>query len=135
MVPTSTQTEAPSLSEAFRRLTDGIQRLIRDHLALVRSEMKQDLKAAGRDVALALLGLPSLFLGYAFLMVAAAFLLARSLGEPAAFAIVGAVNLLAGGLLAFIFGRRLATKDKPDMDRVANQLKEDGRWLRDLRRS
>lgn len=135
MVPTGTRTEAPSLSEAFRRLTDGIQRLIRDHLALVRTELRQDLKAAGRDVALALLGVPSLLVGYALLMFALAFLLAPSVGQAAAFAIVGAGNVLFGGLLAFVFGRRLTTRDKPDLDRVTTQLKEDGRWLRDLRRN
>ncbi len=135
MAPNGTQTEAPSLSEAFGRLTDGIQRLIRDHLALVRTELRQDLKAAGRDVALALLGVPSLLLGYALLMVAIAFVLVPFTGNAGAFAIVGAVNLLAGGVLAWVFGRRLATRDKPDLDRLTTQLKEDGRWLRDLRRN
>jgi hypothetical protein len=135
MVPSATRSDPPSLSEAFRRLTDGIQRLIRDHLALVRTELRQDLKAAGRDIAFALLGVPSLLLGYALLMVALSLALAPSLGAAVAFAIVGAVNLLAGGALAFFFGRRLATRDRPDLDRVTTQLKEDGRWLRDLRRN
>lgn len=124
---------SPNLTDAFKRLTDGMSRLVRDHIALARTELKQDLKAAGKDVVLAAAGVPSLLLGYAFVMAALAIWLSEWVGMAGGFAIIGLLNLAAGGALAFVFGRRLAGRDKPDLDRTTAQFKEDGKWLRELR--
>ena len=62
--------------DALQRLLDGLQMFIREHLALARSEMKADLRAMGRDLAVGAAGLPILAAGYLLLMVAAGFLLA-----------------------------------------------------------
>jgi len=42
--------------DALQRLLDGLQMFIREHLALARAEMKADLRAMGRDVAIGALG-------------------------------------------------------------------------------
>lgn len=124
---------SPTITDALKRLTDGMSRLVRDHIALARTELKQDLRAAGKDVVLAAAGLPSLLLGYAFVMAALAFWLAQAIGMAGGFAIIGLLNLAVGGALAFVFGRRLAGRDKPDLDRTTAQIKEGGKWLRELR--
>lgn len=124
---------SPTITDALKRLTDGMSRLVRDHIALARTELKQDLRAAGKDVLLAAAGLPSLLLGYAFVMAALAFWLAQAIGIAGGFAVIGLVNLGIGGTLAFVFGRRLAGRDKPDLDRTTAQIKEGGKWLRELR--
>ena len=124
---------SPTITDALKRLTDGMSKLVRDHIALARTELKQDLRAAGKDVLLAAAGLPSLLLGYAFVMAALAFWLAQAIGIAGGFAVIGMVNLGIGGTLAFVFGRRLAGRDKPDLDRTTAQIKEGGKWLRELR--
>src|SRR5688500_7971581 len=123
----------PSIGDALKRVTDGFSRLVREHIALARTELKQDLRAAGRDIALALAGVPLLFLGYSLLMVAISLLLADDFGGVAGFAIVGAINFVVGTVLAVIFGMRLLGRDKPDLDQTTRELKEDRRWLQELR--
>ena len=130
-----TPTERATIGESLKRVTEGFSRLVREHLALARTELKQDLRAATRDVALALVGVPLLFLGYSLMMVALALLLADEWGGVGAFAIVGGVNFLAGAVLAAIFGMRLLGRDKPDLEHTTRELKEDRRWLQELRRT
>ena len=125
--------DAPTVGDSVRRLTDALSRLLRDHLALFRAELQRDLKVVGRDVVLAAAGIPGLLLGYAMLMVALALLLAPWLTLAGGFAAVGALNLLAGGGLVAVFGRRLASTDRLVLDRTTDTIREDGRWLRELR--
>src|SRR2546428_9447990 len=85
--------------DALQRLFDGLQTLIREHLALARVEMKQDLRAMGRDLAVGAAGVPALGAGYLLLMVAVSFLLSRWLPYWAAFGIVALANLVTRGTL------------------------------------
>ena len=129
------ETAQPSLADAMRRLADGLGRLLKDHIALAKAELAQDLKKAGKDVALAAAGIPSILVGYLLLMCALALLLGRWITPAGGFAVVGLLNIAAGGGLAYVFGMRLIGKDKPDLDRTASQIKEDSRWLKELRQS
>ncbi len=70
-----TQAPIPS-KDALQRLLDGLQTLIREHLALARVEAKEDLRAMGRDLLVSAAGIPALFAGYLLLMVAIGYLLA-----------------------------------------------------------
>jgi Putative Actinobacterial Holin-X, holin superfamily III len=63
--------------DALHRLLDGLQTLIREHLALARVELKQDLRTMGRDLATGATGLPALATGYLLFMVALASLISR----------------------------------------------------------
>src|SRR5205085_10316873 len=94
--------QAPTMPsrDALQRLLDGLQTFIREHLALARVEMKQDLRAMGKDLAAGAAGVPALGAGYLLLMVALALLLSRWLPIWAAFGIVAGVNLAARGALA-----------------------------------
>src|SRR5437764_13424985 len=85
--------------DALQRLLDGLQTFIREHLALARVEMKQDLRAMGKDLAVGAAGVPALGAGYLLLMVALALLLSRWLPSWAAFRLVAVVNLAAGRAL------------------------------------
>lgn len=127
------QVASPTLADSLRRLTEGIARLLKEHLALFREELKHDLKKAGRDAAMIAVALPGVVFGAGLLMVALALLLARWVGTAGGFAIVGGANLLGGAALAAIFGRKLAVTDRP-LDRMAVQIKEDSQWLADLRK-
>src|SRR2546428_10895926 len=54
--------------DALHRLLDGLQTLIREHLALARVELKQDLRTMGRDLATGAAGLPPLAAGFLLLV-------------------------------------------------------------------
>ena len=118
--------------DALQRLLDGLQTFIREHLALARVEMKQDLRAMGKDLAVGAAGVPALGAGYLLLMVALALLLSRWLPGWAAFGIVAVVNLAAGGALT-LSGTRRAMRDRVDLPRTVEEIRRDRRWLSSMK--
>jgi len=92
--------------DALQLLLDGLQTFIREHLALARVEMKQDLRAMGKDLAVSAAGAPGLIAGYLLLMAAIALLLAKWLPLWAAFGLVAVVNLAGGASLTYRGARR-----------------------------
>ena len=86
----------PQARDALNRLIDGFQTLVREHLALAKVELTEDLKRMGRSLLLSAAGVPALLAGYLLLNVAIALLLATVMASWAAFAIVALVNLVAG---------------------------------------
>jgi len=125
---------AVSPRDALTRLLDGVQTLFREHLALARTELKDDLSRAGRDLLLSAAGLPPLLVGYVLLMVAVALLIAQALPGWLAFALVGLVNLIAGGALTVAFMNK-AKQDKIALPRTGAELRRDREWLASLRES
>src|SRR3954462_2471586 len=82
--------------DALTRLIDGFQTLVREHLALAKIELKEELNRMSRSLLLSAAGIPALLAGYMLLMVALALLLAVVMPSWAAFGIVAFVNLGAG---------------------------------------
>lgn len=91
------QTER-GLTVLVGRLTDGLGKLVTQHLTLARVELMEDARAMGQDVALIAAFVPFVLVGYAFLCGALAVALARWVGWAGALALVGALNLVGGGL-------------------------------------
>jgi hypothetical protein len=117
--------------EAFQRLIDGLQTLVREHLALARVELKDDLRGMGRDVLAGAAGLPALAAGYLILMISFGYLLALWLPSWAAFGIVALANLGAGAALTLrgvgkVRGRRV------DLQSSSEELQQDKRWIASL---
>lgn len=125
----------PPAGESLRKAADALVRLVKEHLTLARVELRKDLRRAGKDVAFALAGLPIALVGWALLMVGLALAVAPWVGAAGAFAIVGVMNLGAGGAASLFFARRLAGDDRPDLDETTKVLEEDRRWLQTLMRS
>ena len=123
----------PPVKDSFQRLVDGMQSLFREHLALARLELREDVKAIVKDAALSAAGVPLLFVGYVLLMAAFGFLLARVVPDWAAFGIVALVNIGAGAALAVIFGKRIGKQDKLEMTGTADELQRDKAWVASLR--
>lgn len=119
----------------MRRAADALVRLVKEHLALARVELRHDLKVAAKDAAFAMAGVPILLIGWALMMVAFALALAPLTGSAAAFALVGLLNLAAGAGVSVVFVRRLTREDRPDMEHTSRVLEEDRRWLQTLTRS
>ena len=118
--------------DALSRLLDGVQTLFREHLALAKTELKDDVRRAGRDLLLSAAGLPPLLVGYVLLMVAIALLLGEVLPGWLAFAIVAVVNLAAGGALTLFFMKK-ARQEKVGLPRTEEELRRDREWLASLR--
>ncbi len=106
------------LSAALSRLMDSAARLLADHLALARAEIREDLRSLGRDVVVVSAFVPLLVVGYALLCVALSLALSGWLGAAGGFAVVGAANLLAGGVAVAVAARRLRQTDVMDDSRA-----------------
>jgi uncharacterized membrane protein YqjE len=118
--------------DALARLIDGVQTLFREHLALAKAELKDDVRRAGRGVLLSAAGLPPLFVGYVLLMVAIALLLQLVLVAWAAFGIVALLNLIVGAALTVAFGAKVRA-EKLALVRTQQELRRDKEWLSSMR--
>ncbi len=119
-----------AISSLLARIVSGIGNVAGRHLELVRSELQEDLRAAGRHLtALAIGGLLAMC-GLLLLGVAVALILAKALDNPAAgFGIVGVVCLAAGGLAGLWGWRRALSRSYLSESR--RELKESKRWLQE----
>jgi hypothetical protein len=109
-------------------ITDA-QELFKQQVALLRHEVREDLRKT-RDASLALgAGIGILGLGVLFFLTAAALLIARA-GLPvwAGFGIV-AVVLIAAGLVAFFVGKKKFDSFNPLPAESAEALKENVQWI------
>jgi len=118
--------------DALQRLIDGLQTLIREHLALARAEIKDDLRVMGRDLLVGASGVPALAAGYLLLMVAIGYLLGVWLPLWAAFGIVAVVNLGVGGAVS-LAGLRKIMRQRVGMPRTGEELQRDKVWLASLK--
>jgi hypothetical protein len=99
------------MMDAFARLLDAVQVLVREHLALARVELKREVRGLMRNLSPAAIGVPLLLSGWILLMGAVA--LALPLPAWAAFGIVAAANLAAGGALTQVAVRRAFGGEQP----------------------
>jgi hypothetical protein len=118
--------------DALQRLLDGLQTLIKEHLALARAEAKEDLRAIGQDLAYGAAGVPPLAVGYLMLMMAAGYLIAQWLAPWAAFGIVAFANLLLGAALTVVCRKRLAESRLRKRSAVSEELQTNKAWLASL---
>src|SRR2546423_268093 len=101
------QPDRSGLAAAFGRITDGLSRLMSEHLALIRVELRDDSRALAMDLARIVLFLPLVIVGYGLLCAALAVALSHAIGLAGAFAIVGGINVLFGGLGAYLAAMKL----------------------------
>lgn len=93
-----TEQREPGLAALLGRMTDGFSRLVTQHLALARLELMDDAREMGTDVARIAAFVPFVLVGYAFVCAALSAFLARWLDWDGSLAVVGALNLVVGGL-------------------------------------
>src|SRR5437762_2492349 len=118
----------PLPKDSLRRLLDGLQTLIREHLALARVEAREELRMFGKDIALSAAGVPVILAGFLLLLVAVALLLANWMAAWAAFGLVALFSLGTGAMITFVWGRR-ASEDRPQLEQSGTELRR-GRVLR-----
>lgn len=121
-----------TVTEAVAGLSQGMNALVRGHLALARVELSRDLKALGKDAGLALGGAPMLLVGYLLLWIGLGYLLALALPVWAAFLVCAGVNFAIGLALVF-WGRQRLRHEKLALPATSTEVKRDRQWLGELR--
>ncbi|MBA2662533.1 MAG: phage holin family protein [Bradymonadaceae bacterium] len=123
------------INVAFQGLTDGLTSLIRNHLDLVRYEVKEEATTVGKNVAaLALFGFIAL-VGFGLLNLTA-ILFAGWFGGIVAMAITALVLTLinlGGSLYAIRHILKRFEDDKPGLSQTSEEIQRDKQWIKQIR--
>jgi len=125
----TTPTGDKSLGELVATATKDLSLLVKQEVALAKSEIKKEVTAAGKGAGLfGGAGLTGLF-ALLFLSIAAAFLL-EALGLPLGwgFFIVGALYLIAAVVLALSGKKKISEVGPPE--RTIGTVKDDVEWAK-----
>lgn len=82
----------------LKELTDGLGRLVSDHIKLARLELIADAKILGRRAAVLAVIVPLVFIGYGSICIGLAVVLSRWMGLGVALVLVGAVHFLGAAI-------------------------------------
>ncbi len=121
-----TQAETPGVSDLVGRLVDGLGELLAQHVALARVEVGEEVQSVARVAGTVALVTPLLVVGYALLCLALAFALSPLVGLAVALALVGAANLLAGGIGLWAVRNTLR---RPRLEETAQAVRESASML------
>ena len=112
------QPEKGGLAAALGRISDGLTRVVSEHLALARAELRDDGRALALDAVRILVFLPLVIVGYGLLCAGLAVALSAWIGLALSFAIVGGVNVLVGGVGAALAATKLKQRPVLESTRV-----------------
>jgi uncharacterized membrane protein YqjE len=90
--------QPPGVTDLVAKLVDGLGQLIAQHVALARIELAEEARSVSRSLGTLAVFTPLLVVGYAMLCFGVAFALGPLLSLPGAVLLVGAANLIVGGL-------------------------------------
>lgn len=124
------QREEPSLGELFSRLASDTSNLVRQEVALARTEMAQKASAAGRDAGILGAGGAIAYAGFLVLLAAAVIVLDLFLPLWLAAIIVGLITVGVGAVLA---QRGLSALKRANLvpEQTIETLKEDAQWAKE----
>jgi uncharacterized membrane protein YqjE len=119
----------PSIGDLFRQLAQDSTTLIRQEVALAKVEMRENVRAAVRDMTMLAIGAGIAALGALVLTAFLVLILGEALANYwLAALIVGAIYLLVGGVMAWSNLRSLRDSElKPE--KTIDSLKEDREWI------
>jgi uncharacterized membrane protein YqjE len=118
--------------DALNRLIDGFQTLVKEHLALAKIEVREDLNRMVRSLILSAAGIPALIAGYMLLNIAIALLLATVMASWIAFGIVALVNLGGGTALTVVFGKK-AKETRIQLSETESEMRRNREMLSGLK--
>lgn len=119
-----------SLGELFSELAAETSTLVRQEVALAKTELAQKAAYVGRNVAFLVVGGAVAYAAFLALMAAAIIGLAHALPSWAAALIVGVLVGLVGGGLLFKAAYALKEADVTPRQTVET-LKEDAQWVKE----
>jgi len=119
----------PSLGDLFRQLADDSATLIRQEMALAKTEMRQNVQHAAKDASMIAVGGVVAAIGALVLVAFLVMIVGKALGAPWAGALaVGLLFLVVGGVLAMRAAKSLK-KDSLTPEQTIRSLKEDKQWV------
>ncbi len=123
--------EGTPVGEILHRVTDDVKTIAKNEVELARLELERSARSAATDAGAAMLGGFVALIGLGLLCVAAVDAL-----EPVIsplwlrLLLMAGVYLVAGGILAGVFARRLKRDGPPDMSRVTHHAKRTAETVR-----
>jgi hypothetical protein len=121
-----------SMTGLIKGIVDDVQRLTKQHLDLLRQEIKDDMVKTREAGTMLAIGLAALMIGAVLLAITLAYVLHAAFYPDlplwGAFAIVTGV-VLAAGLALFFVGLKKFQSFNPLPDETAQALKENVQWL------
>jgi high-affinity Fe2+/Pb2+ permease len=136
MPETQTLPEGASLTGLVSGIIEDTQQLLKQQVALIRSEIKQDLKTTTDAAKYLGIGAGVAAAGGLMLVFALVYLLKwlfPALDESACYAIVGGALLAIGAVLIY-GGLRLFKANNPLPDQSVQALQENVQWLKNIPR-
>jgi pilus assembly protein TadC len=125
----------PSLTHLVSGIVSDAQALLKQQLALFRTEMKQDIKRTKQALVSLVIGLALVSVGGTLLCFMAVYVLASAFPQLplwACFGIVGGALTIGGGL-AFYLALKQFQEFNPLPDESAQALKENVQWISQAR--
>src|SRR5262245_24721426 len=124
-------TDSASFGSLIGRLMNEVVQLVNQRLDFLKLELKEEIGAAVRRVALLAVGGVVAVLGAFFLVVALAIWFGELVGTtPGGFAIMGGGLGLVGGLLLAAMAARLR-EQRFVPHQTAQELRRDVKWIKD----
>lgn len=118
-----------SLGELVGEVTDDLQTLFRQEVALAKAELREEAVKAGTAAGLYSAAGFAGYMTVVLLSLAAVFGLAELVGLGWAALIVAAVWAVAGAVMYFV-GRSRMREVSPKPERTVETLKEDAQWAK-----
>ena len=129
--PATAVGDHPSMTELVSGIVSDAQTLLKQQVAMLRTEFKEDMRRTKEAAKYMGFGAGLAALGGLFLVISLVYLLQYlfpTLHEAACWAIVGGV-LFVGGLIAVYVGKRIFESFNPLPDKTVNALEENVSWL------
>lgn len=126
------QADRSGIAQAMSRIADGLSRLVSDHLALARVELREDARTFAISAARIAVFVPLILVGYGFLCAALAVAVSRWIGLGWALFAVGFLNVAVGAIgvrvaLRKVQGREVLGETREEVSRSAEVLAQVGR--------
>jgi uncharacterized membrane protein YqjE len=127
-----------SLPNLVSRLGDDVMELFKSQLELFKVEVKEEVNAYTRGIAMIAVGAVIATVGFALLNVAIAFAVSTlfaqaAFSQPASYAlgfvVTGAFYVLVGGIIVLLMKNRLARQNLVP-ERTVQELRKDKEWLK-----
>ena len=118
-----------SLGELFSQLTGDLGSLMRQEVALARTEAKEEIARAGKAGAMLAVGGLIAYLALMFASFALAWLLDDVMPRSVAFLIVAVLHAIVAAVLV-VQGRRRLREVSPVPQQTVQTLKEDVEWAK-----
>lgn len=115
----------PNIGDLLHRITDDVKTIASNEVELARLELTRAAKKSIKDTAVVLFGAIVALIGLSLLAVVAVVALEPVIPQLwLRLLVMSVVYLAIGGVIAAVFGKKLGTDIKPNLDLAAREAKQ-----------